>query len=249
MKIINHVDNNMSDNVLVSIVTVVYNAVAIIEATILSVINQKNSNVEYIIIDGGSTDGTIDIIKKYNDKIDFWKSEPDRGIYDAMNKGVACASGKWILNINAGDTLKTIPLDYLLANDKNNIAAICGSVLLDNKKCLKSRYSWILKIRNTLPHQALFYNKKMLYSSYNLNYKVYADYAYNLGMLKRNLNVKIIDVVIANHSTDGISNNRDTAQEFFRLVKNEEGYFYLSLSFLYFRFNGVLQRLKKVINV
>ena len=71
---------------LISVVTVAYNAVATIEQTILSVINQTYPNIEYIIIDGGSTDGTVNIIKKYMDHIAYWVSEPDKGIYDAMNK-------------------------------------------------------------------------------------------------------------------------------------------------------------------
>lgn len=88
---------------LISIVTVSYNAVLTIEQTILSVINQTYPNVEYIIIDGGSTDGTVDIIKKYEDKIAYWVSEPDKGIYDAMNKGGLKATGDFIQFLNAGD--------------------------------------------------------------------------------------------------------------------------------------------------
>ena len=85
----------MKNNILISVVTVSYNAVATIEQTLLSVINQTYPNIEYIIIDGGSTDGTVDIIKKYADEIVYWISEPDKGIYDAMNKGIAYSHGEY----------------------------------------------------------------------------------------------------------------------------------------------------------
>ena len=87
----------------VSIITVVYNGANFIEQTIKSVISQDYNNLEYIIIDGGSTDGTQDIIKKYDDKIAFWVSEKDSGIYNAMNKGWRKASGDFIGILNADD--------------------------------------------------------------------------------------------------------------------------------------------------
>ena len=87
----------------ISVITVVYNDCLHIEETIKSFISQTWHNKEYIIIDGGSTDGTVDIIKKYDDKITFWCSEPDDGIYDAMNKGIDKASGDWINILNSGD--------------------------------------------------------------------------------------------------------------------------------------------------
>lgn len=87
----------------VTIVTVSFNAAELIEETILSVIRQDYPNLEYIIIDGGSKDGTVDIIKKYEDCIACWVSEPDKGLYDAMNKGIQLATGDWINFRNCGD--------------------------------------------------------------------------------------------------------------------------------------------------
>ena len=84
------------DAPIISVITVCYNVASTIEKTMLSVLNQTYKNLEYIIIDGNSTDGTVDIIKKYAERLTFWISEPDKGIYDAMNKGIKLATGKWI---------------------------------------------------------------------------------------------------------------------------------------------------------
>jgi glycosyltransferase involved in cell wall biosynthesis len=92
---------------LFSIITVTYNAARWLERTIQSVISQSFPNIEYIIIDGNSTDGTLDIIKKYQSSITHWLSEPDKGLYDAMNKGLKLASGDYVWFINAGDRLYT----------------------------------------------------------------------------------------------------------------------------------------------
>src|SRR5690606_4665890 len=88
-----------------SVITVVYNNVKDIERTILSVINQTYKNIEYIIIDGVSTDGTLDIIHQYSEKISHIVSEPDKGIYDAMNKGLSVATGDYVLFMNSGDEI------------------------------------------------------------------------------------------------------------------------------------------------
>ena len=109
---------------LITVVTVVYNGAATLEQTIQSVVNQTYDNVEYIIIDGASTDGTLDIIKKYEDRIDYWQSEPDKGIYDAMNKGLDLATGDFLIFLGADDlifaptTFQNIAMS-LIDRDKN----------------------------------------------------------------------------------------------------------------------------------
>ena len=87
----------------VSIITVTYNCHETIEQTIQNVLKQTYPNLEYIVIDGGSTDGTVEVINKYADRLAFWVSEPDKGIYDAMNKGTLVATGEWVLFRNSGD--------------------------------------------------------------------------------------------------------------------------------------------------
>ena len=115
----------------ISIITISYNAVKDIENTILSVLNQTYPNIEYIIIDGGSTDGTLDIIKKYQDKITYWVSEPDKGIYDAMNKGTLKATGEWLNFMNAGDTFYNEQVLENVFRDNNweNTDVIYGDVI------------------------------------------------------------------------------------------------------------------------
>jgi len=98
---------------LISIITVVKNNEKYLEETIQSVVNQNFKNFEYIIVDGKSTDGTIEIIKKYNNKIDYWISENDKGIYDAFNKGLDIANGNLIGFVNSDDILTPNALEIL----------------------------------------------------------------------------------------------------------------------------------------
>lgn len=163
----------MNMNPKISVVTVCYNAVAEIERTIKSVINQTYSNVEYIIIDGGSKDGTVDIIKKYADKITYWVSEPDKGIYDAMNKGIIASSGDWINFMNAGDwfsgprVLNEIS-QYLSKNRELDI--IYGSIYRVYENYHYEAPSMpleMIRVHQPMPHQATFvklsYHKKHLF--------------------------------------------------------------------------------------
>ncbi len=128
----------------VSVVTICYNAKTVIERTIQSVLNQTYSDIEYILIDGGSTDGTVEIIKKYSNRISFWVSEPDHGIYDAMNKGVMRATGEWIHFLNAGDVYH----DYdVLENFVPKISATTDIAYGDTLYV----FSMTTKVRKALP--------------------------------------------------------------------------------------------------
>ena len=117
----------------VSVITVCYNAVSAIQRTILSVLSQTYENIEYIIIDGKSTDGTLAIIKKYESRIAFWLSEPDNGIYDAMNKAIDKATGEWVLFMNADDEFvdnKVVERFAFVAKTHKKYAAYYGDTIL-----------------------------------------------------------------------------------------------------------------------
>lgn len=159
-------------NPLITVVTVVYNGEKFLEETILSVINQTYDNVEYIIIDGGSTDGTLDIIKKYEHAIDYWVSEKDEGIYDAMNKGCELAIGKGLNFLNAGD----VYLGDVIPDDPVFPLAIPYKIKY-SRLILNGRLG-NFKMGMPLSHQAIFYeNKKVLY---DLTYTIAADYKYTI---------------------------------------------------------------------
>lgn len=172
---------NISSPPLISVVTVSFNAVSTIEKTICSIVNQTYPHIEYIIIDGGSTDGTVDIIKKYENKIAYWISEPDKGIYDAMNKGIDVATGEWINFMNSGDTFHSnTVIQQLIEKLPSKADVIYGDTLL--------LYSWGKYFKKALPidmikhhlpfcHQSCFIKTiTMQKMKYNLNYKICADY-------------------------------------------------------------------------
>ena len=121
---------SLPDQTLITVVTVVFNGVNHLEETILSVINQTYSNIEYIIIDGGSTDGTVNIIRKYEHAIDYWVSEKDSGIYEAMNKGIVVANGEWIAILNADDSYIDMGSLSIIACLPNNIEVLATDVVM-----------------------------------------------------------------------------------------------------------------------
>lgn len=166
-----------NDTPLISVVTVVYNGEAHLETTILSVIKQLGCSFEYILVDGASTDNTLKIIERYKHKIDSWISEKDHGIYDAMNKGILKARGKWINFLNAGDVYHDNQVLKRVAGCLNDRYNLVYTDFIINGKRESPKLSLAYLTRNMLCHQAIFY-KKDLFSEFlfNTDLKLAADY-------------------------------------------------------------------------
>lgn len=167
----------------ISIITICYNSKRFIESTIKSVIYQDYPNMEFIIVDGGSNDGTVDIIKQYESNITQWVSESDRGIYDAMNKGILMATGDWIIFMNSSDCFhSTDVLTKIFIQKQHNegIKVIYGNVINNyGEKCKIMRPLTINTISYRMPfcHQAAFVRRDILLQiPFDLSYKYSADF-------------------------------------------------------------------------
>lgn len=233
----------MNENIIISVITVCYNSVQTIEATILSVINQTYKNIEYIIIDGGSTDGTVEIINKYKDQIAYWISEPDEGIYDAMNKAVDASNGDWLFFINSGDTFyESSVLETVLKYMKRKNVIYYGNVLmLPDNIIYDGKFSKTKLCRRNICHQSIFYPKSVFRKyHYNVKYRIYADHFLNLEcMADSDFSFKYFDEIISNYTLDGVSsvspNDINFRNDYFDIIKSLFGkvFFLYSISLLY----------------
>ncbi|MCR5622754.1 MAG: glycosyltransferase [Treponema sp.] len=197
----------------VSIITVVYNAVKTIEQTIQSVLSQSYKNIEYIIIDGGSTDGTLDVIEKYRNSLAYFVSESDYGIYDAMNKGIRKASGDIIGLLNADDWYEPKAIEYVVkAKQESNAGIIVGKTFMVDEFGNKWLYmncnsSEMWKGRMPGCHQATFIEKKVYdtIGLYDTNYKLAADYGFVLQAYHMGIRFFMLDAVVVNYRISGKS--------------------------------------------
>lgn len=227
---------------LLTIITVVFNGAECLERTILNVINQSYKNIEYIIIDGGSTDQTLNIIRKYDSKINYWMSEPDKGIYDAMNKGwMVSNDDSLILFLGAGDQLLSLP-EHI---DNNKI--IYGNVRIGHaNKYYPSSHGWRLKLGNTLHHQALLVPKKFhLLPPFNLKYSIYADFDFNQRLHQSGYQFFYNDNFISYAEPDGVSANLNV-DEMVSIVLKNIGLFFAILSFIYGTYQVYKLKFKKL---
>lgn len=198
---------------LITIVTVCYNSEKTIERTIRSVIGQSFEDVEYIIIDGGSNDGTLEIIQKYESYISFWQSEPDHGIYDAMNKGIKQASGRYIAFLNSDDWYVDGALENVAGfiNKYPDSDVIYGDVFHEEngtRNVVKYDRADLdqLYVRLFIIHQAIFVKTELLkIRGFNTEYKVGADYDLIINLYKNGNIFRHLDSIIVCFSGGGYS--------------------------------------------
>tara|TARA_Y100000768_G_scaffold388707_2_gene386346 strand:+ start:3146 stop:3970 length:825 start_codon:yes stop_codon:yes gene_type:complete len=240
-----------------TLITVVLNNQALLEKTIKSVLEQNFKNFEYIIIDGGSKDGTLDIIKKYNDKLDYWLSETDKGIYDAFNKGMELSRGEYIGIVNSDDTYRPNALSIIsnYIDNNENIDFIFGSVqkrwgLLSGYKPWKIYFSWGFYSS----HSTGFFIKRTAAEKvgyYNLKYKYHADYDYFFRMIvKKKLKGLATkkNEITGDFRSGGFSSNlkfTDSLKEDFRIRRDNGQNIILVLFVFLYRF---IKNIKKVKN-
>ena len=190
---------------IISVITVCYNAKSNLEKTILSVLNQTYSNIEYIIIDGGSTDGTIDIIKRYDDKITYWQSEPDNGIYDAMNKGADMATGEWINYMNAGDCFysDTTLEDFFSCHISNDIGVCYGNTLqiYDFGSGISQPKDFFNNSTMPFIHQSAFVRTKLMRKyRFNLKFKIVADFDFFFRLRNDKIMFQYIPITVSRYN-------------------------------------------------
>lgn len=250
---------NLADGPCLSVITVVFNGEKTLEDTIKSVLNQTYKNVEYIVVDGGSTDSTLEIIKKYDDQIAYWLSEKDSGLYDAMNKAIKLTKGDWVHILNADD--------YYVDNQVLEKASQC---LLEPEKYF---YYFTMKFQevngqiNTQKYPVSFLNYlKLFYSAYiphptlfvarrqydklglfDTNFKIAADHDLILRLCK-NYQPKFFDIPVTLMRDGGVSsvNFKKTFADFREVtIKNGLNKY---LAFLIFYFKVAKMFFKKIKN-
>lgn len=225
----------MKNNPVLSVITIVYNNAKDIERTMLSVLNQTYSNIEYVVIDGASTDGTLQIIKKHEDRLAKLISEKDKGIYDAMNKGLVAATGDYVLFMNSGDEIyenTTVEKIFATATDAD---IYYGETEMydENWQSLGQRrhktpenFTWrSFKYGMSISHQAI-YIKRSLTEPYNLQYKYSADIDWIIKIAKKATKIVNTHIYVAKYLVGGMSKqkHRESLKERFKIFSHYYGF-------------------------
>jgi len=193
----------------ITVITVVLNGAASLAQAIESVLAQRYDVAEYIVIDGGSTDGTVDIIRRHEASLAYWVSEPDLGIYDAMNKALAVATGKWAIFIGADDEL-TVPLKAIVQEMTDPDAVYYGDVEIAGSGAIYGgRYSRYRLMQRNICHQSIFYPRSIYgHKRYDLNVGMLADHKYNIEVWGSGVRFVYLPRTIARFNDQGLSSIR-----------------------------------------
>ena len=251
---------------LITIITVVFNGAKTVETTIKSVVNQTYRNFEYIIIDGYSTDGTLDIIKKYNSKIDYWISESDKGIYDAMNKGVLLAKGEYIYFLGCDDYLIEEEILKKLSSrlEKKYFDLFYCNIktINDGKETINPNKEILiedLKKGKKICHQGLFTKKKIIDDEgyFDLNYPIASDYNFICTCFNKGYKILYSPIIITFYGYEGISTIKKDLNETASIIRKHFGlYYYYRYLFIekshliiskFLRKVGLLETFKKIL--
>lgn len=231
-----------------SVITIVYNNVKDIERTMLSVLNQTYKNIEYIIIDGGSTDGTKDQIYKYKSRLTQFISEPDKGIYDAMNKGLNLATGDYILFMNSGDEIYAPETVTEIFETESSADIYYGETEMFNERweSLGQRrhstpkyFNWkSFRYGMNISHQAI-YVKRSIAGTFDLQYRYSADIDWIIRAAKKSSNIVNTHMYVAKYLVGGISKKSHLAslKERFRIFTKYYGLIPNLINHIFISFN------------
>jgi len=219
---------------ILSVITIVYNNVKDIERTVLSVLNQTYTGIEYIVVDGLSNDGTLDIIKKYEGRIAKFTSEKDEGIYDAMNKGLDLATGDYVIFMNSGDEFfdaDTVAAVFASANDadiyygETEMIDDVGQSLGQRRHKAPKRFTWRgFNLGMSISHQAI-YIKRSLIEPYDRRYQLSADIDWIIRATKKAKKIINVNRYVAKYLVGGMSKtkHRQSLAERFNIMKRHYG--------------------------
>ncbi|SOD19736.1 glycosyltransferase family 2 protein [Pedobacter xixiisoli] len=231
-----------------SVITIVYNNAKDIERTMFSVLNQSYKNIEYVIIDGASTDGTLEIIKKYENRLAKLISEKDKGIYDAMNKGLAQATGDYVLFMNSGDEIYEMDTVERVFATAPNADIYYGETEMydENWNSLGQRrhqapetFTWrSFKYGMSISHQAI-YIRRSLTEPYNLQYKYSADIDWIIKIAKKASNIVNTHLYVAKYLVGGMSKkkHRESLKERFKIFNHYYGFIANVINHIVIAFN------------
>jgi glycosyltransferase involved in cell wall biosynthesis len=212
--------HNKKEQPLVTIITPTYNSQKRLKRSIESVLNQSYENIEYIIIDGASTDGTVAILKEYDNQIDYWISEPDGGIYEALNKGLSVAKGEYVAILNGDDFYEHFAVEESIkAIEKSGADYSIASVQFVDKKIVISPIYPLVegKVYQDMPypHVTAFVPKRVYdeVGEFTTDYRIAGDHDMALKIHLAGYRATFINQVIAQLSDDGVSDSLDATKE------------------------------------